>query len=141
MWPTEFESRLQRWYDLRSQGRDLSLDLCLDSVNRFWMSTPWTPYSLHWDDRRTWPDPWQLLQENVFCDLARSLGIVYTVLLIDHKDIEKIEIADTDLGNLVLVDSGKYILNWVPDEILNNPSKQITVRRRLDSSELVHLLG
>jgi hypothetical protein len=52
-----------------------------------------------------------------------------------------VEIADTDRGNLVLVQGGKYILNWEPGEVLNISSTNIAVNKSLDSSKLVHLLG
>ena len=141
MWPTQFEARLKGWNDLRSICVNLDTDDCLQKINRFWMNTPWQPYYLHWDDQKTWPDPWQLLSDNVYCDLARSLGIVYTILLLERTDTGSAEIAETDRGNLVLVGGGKYILNWDPDEILNNPSTEIKITRKLDSSKLVHLLG
>ena len=141
MWPAQFETRLQGWNDLRSICLGLGVDNCLQRINIFWMSSPWQPYYLHWDDQKTWPDPWQLLSDNVYCDLARSLGIVYTILLLERTDIGSVEIAETDRGNLVQVSGGKYILNWHPDEILNNPSTEIKITRKLDSSKLVHLLG
>jgi hypothetical protein len=93
------------------------------------------------DDYKKWPDPWQLLSDNVYCDLARALGIVYTVLMLDREDVDTIQIAETDQGNLVLVDQGKYILNWGGDRLLNIEPTNFTVTKSLDSSELVHLLG
>lgn len=141
MWTRQFESRLKGWNDLRTNCLGVDLEPCLQKINRFWMGSPWQPYYLHWDDQKTWPDPWQLLADDIYCDLARSLGIVYTILLLDRIDIGAVEIVETDQGNLVLVQSGKYILNWNPDTIVNNPSTEIKVTRSLDSSKLVHLLG
>lgn len=141
MWPRQFEIRLQRWNELRSGCMTADLDHCLLMINQYWMNTPWKPYYLHWDDQSDWPDPWQLLADDIYCDLARSLGIVYTLLLLDRADVGSVEITETDVGNLVQIQHGKYILNWRPDTIVNNPSKEIKVTRKLDSSKLVHLLG
>lgn len=141
MWIRQFETRLKGWNDLRSNCQNLDMEPCLEKINHYWMNSPWQPYYLHWDDQKTWPDPWQLLADDIYCDLARSLGIVYTILLLDRTDIGSIEIAETDQSNLVLVQRGKYILNWNPDTIVNNPSTEIRVTRSLDSIKLVHLLG
>lgn len=119
----------------------MDLEPSLHLVNDYWMASPWKPYYLHWDDQKTWPDPWQLISDNIYCDLARALGIVYTILLLERADMGLVEIVETDQGNLVLVQSGKYILNWHPGAILNNPSTEINAIRRLDSSKLVHFLG
>jgi hypothetical protein len=141
MWLAQFEDRLQDWYDLRFRCAQQPLDTCLVDINRWWFAAPWRPYYLHWDDHPTWPGPWDLLADNVYCDLARAAGIVYTILLLDRTDTGMIEIADTDRGNLVLVQGGKYILNWEPDEVLNINSTNIVINKSLDSSKLVHLLG
>lgn len=141
MWLPHFEDRLQDWYDLRFHCTNQPLDACLADINRWWFAAPWRPYYLHWDDHPTWPGPWDLLADNVYCDLARAAGIVYTIMLLDRKDIGIIEISDTDRGNLVLIDRGKYILNWEPGEVLNISSTNIVVNKSLDSSKLVHLLG
>lgn len=141
MWPKQFEKRLQAWAELRNHCASGDVISCLNYINDWWMSAPWRPYYLHWDDLAVWPDPWQLLLDNIYCDLARSLGIVYTIMMLDRAELGTVEIIETDLGNLVLVDSGKYILNWCAGTILNNPSTEIKIHRRLDSSKIAHLLG
>jgi hypothetical protein len=36
----------------------------------------------------TWPDPWQLLSDDVYCEVARGLGILYTITLLDRADFD-----------------------------------------------------
>lgn len=142
MWQFTFQDRLREWSILRDQCIDQDLETCLHSINDWWFASPWRPYYLHWDDLRTWPGPWDLLADNIFCDLARSLGIVYTILMLERPDIADVGIANTDDGNnLVLVNGGKYILNWEPGDLLNIDSANITITKSLDSSKLEHLLG
>lgn len=93
------------------------------------------------DDYKQWPNPWQLLNDNVYCNLARALGIVYTILMLERTDIDAIQITEGDQGNLVLIDYGKYILNWGRDRLLNIELTNFTITRSLDSSEVAHLLG
>ena len=120
MWPVTFADRLAAWADLRSRCQSLDLESALSTINAWWFTTPWQPYYLHWDDQPKWPDPWQLLSDNVYCDLARALGIVYTISIIDRKDTDPTELVLTEEGyNLVLVAKEKYILNWKPDTVVN----------------------
>jgi ADP-glucose pyrophosphorylase len=52
-----------------------------------------------------------------------------------------LKIIQTKEDNLVLVDGGKYILNWAPSEMLNTHSTPITtVKNAVDSSELESFL-
>jgi hypothetical protein len=118
IWPQTFEQRLFSWTSLRSQCQYLSKADCLLAINRWWFNTPWIPYHLHWDDQDQWPDPWQLLQDNLFCSLARGLGIMYTITLIDRADLSDAVLIDVG-DNLVQADQKKYILNWDRDQIVN----------------------
>jgi len=130
MWPVTFDNRLQSWVELRSRCQFLDLENSLTAINQWWFNTPWQPYYLHWDDQADWPDPWQLLSDNVYCDLARSLGILYTISLLERADMADAELVLAEDGtNLVLVAKEKYILNWNKDSIVNNKPKVKTTRR------------
>jgi hypothetical protein len=104
-------------------------------INSWWYNCPWKPYYLHWDDQPSWPDPWQLLSDNHYCDLARGLGILYTITLLDRADLGDAQLVLTDTGdNLVLVAKSKYILNWDQDTVVNtiqavNIKKQLTQKQ------------
>ena len=119
MWPKQFGDRLASWNQLRNQSLVWPLDQALVSINSWWFNAPWIPYHLHWDDRPTWPDPWQLLSDNLFCSLARGLGILYTISMLDRADIQTAQLLDIGSDNLVQVESGKYILNWDSEQIVN----------------------
>jgi len=112
MWCSTFEQRLAAWNTLRDRVRMLPKPDALSEINSWWQKTPWRAYHLHWDDRTDWPDPWQLLSDNIYCDLARGLGILYTITVLDRDDLQDAVLVDSDQGNLVLVEDGKYILNW-----------------------------
>ena len=112
MWCSTFEQRLAAWNALRDRVRMLPKPDALGEINSWWQQTPWRAYHLHWDDQVDWPDPWQLLSDNIYCDLARGLGILYTITVLDRDDLQDAVLVDSDQGNLVLVEDGKYILNW-----------------------------
>jgi hypothetical protein len=136
MWSHTFPERLQAWTDLRSQAVALPLDQALASINTWWFQTPWRPYHLHWDDQLTWPDPWQLLDDNVYCGLARGLGIMYTIAMLDRSDIQDAVMIESGGDNLVLVDKSKYILNWDADTVVNT-SPDITISQRHVSQDKI----
>ena len=126
IWPKEFADRLTAWTELRTQVRSIECQEALGIINAWWHQTPWKPYYLHWDDQPSWPDPWQLLSDDVYCPVARALGILYTISLLDRADMVDAELVLTDQGdNLVLVGKTKYILNWSPDTVVN---KNLTVK-------------
>lgn len=141
MWLNTFEERLPDWHALRAQTQQLELESALLAINNWWQQTPWQPYYLHWDDQSMWPSPWDLLADNVYCELARALGIVYTLLLVDHKDIDSLELVSTEDSNLVLVNKGKYILNWAPDQLLNIKSANIIIKKQINCEQLRYKLG
>lgn len=119
MWHSSFDQRLASWNQLRGHCATAPLEQALSDINSWWFESPWRPYHLHWDDQTQWPDPWQLLDDNVFCSLARALGMLYTIAMIDRPDLQSAVLVDTGTDNLVLVHQKKYILNWDRRQIVN----------------------
>ena len=130
IWPKSFSARLASWNLLRDQCQTLVAQSALEHINAWWLHTPWRPYYLHWDDVATWPDPWQLLSDDIYCDVARGLGILYTITLLDRADLAPAELILTENDvNLVLVGKEKYILNWAADTVVNT-IQAVTIKRK-----------
>jgi hypothetical protein len=137
MWPTTFDARLSSWNQLRNHCQTLPIESALKEINSWWFNCPWRPYYLHWDDQPTWPDPWQLLSDDVYCDLARGLGIVYTISMLDRADMVDAELVLTeDDGNLVLVAKEKYILNWKVEDIVNTFTK-VKIKKQYQKHQII----
>jgi hypothetical protein len=126
-WPNTFDERLRHWVILR---RNLSSDpaTALQHINDWWLQAPWSANYLHWDDRADWPDPWELLSDNIYCDIARGLGMLYTVIIADVASDARL--VSCDLGNLVLVESGKYILNYQESMTVNTNLEQFKIQQQ-----------
>lgn len=140
IWPDNFGDRLAAWQQLRRDNRDQNLEQCVAAVNRWWMSSPWTSYYLHWDDLDQWPDPWQLLDDNVFCSLARGLGMLYTLNLLERHDLLDAELVETKNDNLVLINQGKYVLNWDKNAVVNINPDLGNPRHRLSMSSITQYI-
>jgi len=110
------------------------------AINDWWYAAPMTARTIIWECYQDWPDPWQLLANKHHCDLARGLGMLYTVCMTEHPEIADLALAQTDHDNLVLVNQGKYILNWAPGQLLNIQSQAVQVRRQLDSAVFTDVL-
>jgi len=141
MWGRTFDERLAAWIALRRQAADLAPQAALETINAWWFRSPWTPYYLHWDDQDTWPDPWQLLEENIFCPLARALGMLYTVAMLDRSDFRDAELLEIQNHNLVLIQNKKYILNWDPEQIVNIELVTAPCTRRLTPQQILHRIN
>jgi hypothetical protein len=136
IWPSTFAARLEGWNLLRDQCQHLPVESALNQINQWWFRVPWQPYYLHWDDLGTWPDPWQLLSDNVYCEVARGLGILYTITLLERADLAPAELILTESGhNLVQVGKEKYILNWEPESIVNT-SQAIKIKRQYQKQNI-----
>jgi hypothetical protein len=115
--------RLTRWREFRKSLDTLPLDSALDAVVEFWHGCPFSPYYLDVDKPETWPNPWTLIEENYYCDLAKALGMLYTIKFTKHNPQVEIRVyydPETKYGyNLVWIDQGKYVLNLIGDEVVN----------------------
>ena len=136
MWPRSFAERLESWTALRQRCADISPESALTEINQWWFGAPWCAYHLHWDERQDWPDPWQLLSDNIYCPVARGLGIMYTIAMLDRKDLQDCCMVEHFGDNLVLVTGEKYILNWDPDQIVNISLGTSNRQRRVSQEEI-----
>ncbi|MEI7463672.1 MAG: hypothetical protein WCK03_04745 [Candidatus Taylorbacteria bacterium] len=117
-----YESRLKSWYDLRKslENNDIAT-VCL-AIDKWWQYAPLLNHHLHPDDIDSWPGPWELLVENNYCQIARGLGMVYTLQLVGIKDVDFSTAIDDNNEEcaLVMVDNAKYILNYYPNTVISN---------------------
>jgi hypothetical protein len=136
MWPRNFSERLESWAQLRQQCQTVDPESALFNINSWWFQTPWSAYHLHWDDQADWPDPWQLLSDDIYCPVARGLGILYTIAMLDREDLQDACMIEYHSDNLVLVNKEKYILNWDPDQVLNISLGKLKPRQCVGQEEI-----
>jgi len=127
MWTLKPEERLREWKSFRNQIRVMSIEDACQATTHLWSYAPYMAHYLDPDRDSSviaWPDPWLLLHENYYCDLAKSLGMLYTLYLSDHKPADlALSIyrnnQTRETHNLVEMSQGKYILNFEFDTVVN----------------------
>jgi hypothetical protein len=123
--------RLSKWKDFRLSLNKLDLETALQETVDFWCSPPWAPFYLDETDPSEWPAPWDLIVDNYFCDIAKALGIAYTIYLTEHSPEISIELyKDPTTGsdiNIVLVNK-KYVLNMNSGQVLNRQHTQSSIQ-------------
>lgn len=127
-WNLRVNDRLTYWKDFRHKLSDLAYEKAVVELNNLWSTAPFVTFYLSPDSTADWPDPWTLIAENYYCDVAKALGIIYTIYFTGHKcnNIELRVYYDYDTKtryNVAWLNQGKYILNFYPYEIVN--TKQI----------------
>ena len=74
--------RLRAWREFRDQ-LELSKNPVQDAIGLY-NTAPIVSISVDPYSTETWPDPWELLNENTYCDFGIILGIAYTLQLTDR---------------------------------------------------------
>ncbi len=133
MWTLSDQERLGFWYDFRNKLGNLSLEDAIFETNRFWntahIGNQYYSQTLYGQ----WPNPWQLILDNCYDDIAKALGILYTIEMSELDcDVQMICGQDTHGEfNLVSINNGLYTLNWDLDVQVNSPiihNKNIVVQ-------------
>jgi hypothetical protein len=144
MFNAQPKSRLGQWKKFREELSSLSLKQAVQEVNDFWQKCPFTPFYLNIEQPDTWPDPWQLITENYYCDLAKSLGMLYTLHLTSHKDTLFPELRvyfDQNTRycyHIAYLCHGKYVLNLIEGEVVNKEhiNQQLKLKYRYTAIDL-----
>lgn len=142
MWKLKAEERLARWREFRKKLDTLPIEKAVLEVSNFWTGCPFTPYYLDIEKPAEWPDPWTLIEENFYCDIAIAMGMLYTIKFTAHDPLVELRVYyDPDskvFYNLAWIDDGKYVLNMVEGEVVNKAqiAEQLELRYCYGSAEL-----
>jgi len=146
MWNLTPDERLREWRQFRIDiGKD-TVESAMQRVAHLWSYAPYVTHYLAADLVTDWPDPWTLVHENTYCDLAKTLGMFYTLYLSSHYHVSINELAleiyqddeEKELRYIVSINKGKYILNMMFDTVLNKKSitKNLHLKNRHTANSL-----
>lgn len=138
------EERLRAWREFRKTLDHLPVDKAIQSTVNFWQTCPFAPYYLDSNDSLLWPNPWDLIIENYYCDLAKSLGMLYTLYFTEHGKNLEIELrvyvdpVTRYEYNLVFFDKGKYVLNFQDGEVtsIESINKNLALKHCYNNTDL-----
>ena len=138
-----FEARLRSWYDLRKSLENADTETKCLEIDKWWQNAPLVNHHLHPFDVGNWPGPWDLINENTYCNVARGLGMIYTLLLTGVTDVDFVTATDDNSEDfvLVLVDNAKYVLNYWPNTVLSNNLKDFKVVSKLNIEQIKQQIG
>ena len=133
-----YEARLKSWYDLRKSLEDSDVKTSCLAIDNWWQRAPLVNHYLHSNDVDNWPGPWELLVENNYCQIARGLGMVYTLQLVGIKDIDFCIAIDDNSEEcaLVMVDRAIYVMNYYPNTVISNNSKDFKVVSHMNMTKI-----
>lgn len=112
MFEKNYEQRLASWHSFRKQLE--TVDDPFRQVLDLYKLAPSVSINTDPYDQKSWPDPWELIVENLYCDFCRVLGQCYSLQLTERFKEENFEIH-------ISIDSEKsesYYLLYVGDKVL-----------------------
>ena len=132
-----YDTRLQYWYSLRQTLQTSDTETKCIEIDKWWQSAPLVNHYLHPNEIDMWPGPWELLNDNEYCHLARGLGMIYTILLLGINDIDFCLGKDDNSEDVVLVlVQDTYVLNYWPNTVQNNKTTDFTLSTRISIDSL-----
>lgn len=134
MFNKPYEQRLAEWRNFREQ-----LEHCDDPVAatlQFYDSAPLVSIQTDPYTPSTWPSPWELLEENVYCEYCKLLAMCYTLQLTERFSKSKFEI---HIGIDRLESSTHYLL-YIDDIVIGyHENKHIHRNEVSDSVEIQYV--
>lgn len=125
VYPTVFDlygnERLNEWRKIRNELEHSAEPLRL--VADVWSRAPFVNQYLDPQNPAEWPDPWHLILDDRYDDLAIPLGMLYTIKLTQRFMDTLCEIHTSIPTNDVvqrffLVVDNKYVLNYEPRNVV-----------------------
>jgi hypothetical protein len=122
------QKRLTSWYDLR-QRIELSSNP-FEEVSKYFSRLPRVKIYTDPYDSSTWPSPWELIDENEYCEFNIILGICYTIQLTERfKHVQpKINVAIDNINKTV------YYLLIIDDKVYGYANEEWTTIDQLPTT-------
>lgn len=98
----------------------------------FWKGAPLENPLLDWDNCANWPSPWELINDNRFCDSTLSLAVANTLVMADPDNFKDAQLAlITDRENHV-----QKIVVITHDRVLNLGWLDVTPREAIKQAHI-----
>jgi hypothetical protein len=110
---TEHHLRISAWREFRDSLEESETPF-RDLIDKYKRSPLVSIHNDPWN-QSTWPTPWQLVEENQYCDFSRVLGMCYSLQLTDrfNKAVFEIHICtDGSLSTLYLLKIDDNVIGW-----------------------------
>ena len=121
-------NRLTEWKEFRDTLENSNTPL--EDVAEFWSHAPFVNPYLNPNNPSEWPDPWHLVIDNRYDDLAIALGMLYTIKLTQRFMKTNCEIHTSILPK---EKSARYFLIVDNSKVLNLEYKNVVDFDKLDS--------
>lgn len=136
--------RINLWRNFRRDLDSMSLEEAIEATQNFWQKCPFSPFYLDATDPDSWPNPWDLIIENYYCDIAKVLGIVYTLHLTEHGKLLNPEIRiyhdqkTKHAYHIAYLCRGKYVLNLIEGAVVNKEhiNQELKLKHRYTAIDL-----
>lgn len=79
MFNKKFEDRLLFWRNFRDSIEDSETPF--EDLFEFWKTAPIVNIAADPYEKDTWPSPWEMINENCYCDFVKILAYCYTLQL------------------------------------------------------------
>lgn len=127
MFNKKFDERMRSWSEFRTtlEGSNDPFTKIIE----FYADAPMVSIQVDPWDPETWLGPWELLQENKYCEFSKILGICYSLQLTDSFLRSKFQIhictntEDSEVKYLLYVDN--IVVGFDPERAI--PSNELPV--------------
>jgi len=139
VWQQSPKQRLKLWREFRLSLDNIEYEEdCLQSVINWWKSAPVGSRELDIYDKNTWPDPWQLIYTNALDENSITLGIAYTLHLIDWEcDVLLVQNQEESWIRLIVLVDDCYVLNYTYGVVENKDIlNDCTILEKYHTSQL-----
>jgi hypothetical protein len=140
MFEKTYVDRIREWSTFRST-LETSADPIQDAVD-FYSRAPLVSMSYDPYSDKLWPDPWELVHENVYCEFSIILGMCYTLQLTNRFSESTFKMyicADREKSKIIyLLYVDDSVIGYQQDQVVNK--KQIPVHITVEKQFTPHKL-
>ena len=142
-WNNQAPSALiSSWRRHRETTSLLTIEDALQEIVKYWASCPRATRCIDYYTPDTWPTPWEILSDKMYCNNTVSLMMYYTIKMLFPDENIKLYLIDSDSDEYIVPVLGDSLLNFDYQSVLSfkKEKKNFKVIGRIREDEIPKVL-
>lgn len=116
------DGKISKWRAFREENKDKEKKQFLNEVAVFFSNVPISSRYIDYYNPLSWPDPWEILCNSMFCVNGISILIYYTVVLCGVDNVKLLLVDDMEDRYLLVLVDDVHLLNYALNEVYDYTS-------------------
>ena len=137
------DTRIKVWRQFRNDISSKNSKELVTDIASFFSNMPAGARCVDYYTPASWPTPWEILYDGLYCENTISLMMYYTFILVSDEKADIYVIEDNANCQLVPIINDRYMLNYYKGELVdmcNDGVNGFSIMEKYSRSDIMNII-